>query len=66
MKAIRRRSEFETRAEGRGRRSPRARVAVEALEGRRLLATFAVTNLQDGGAGSLRQAIVDARDKARR
>ena len=33
---------------------------MEALEGRRLLATFAVTNLQDGGAGSLRQAIVDA------
>ena len=33
---------------------------MEALEGRRLLATFAVTSLQDAGPGSLRQAIVDA------
>ena len=32
----------------------------EALESRQLLATFTVTNLNDAGAGSLRQAITDA------
>jgi len=36
--------------------SPRA----ERLEGRALLATFPVTTLLDGGAGSLRDAIVQA------
>lgn len=42
-------------------RSPYARrLHLEALEDRRLLATFAVTNLMDSGAGSLRQAIIDA------
>jgi len=60
MKAIRIRSAFAKQDGARGRRSPKARVAVEALEGRQLLATFSVTNLQDAGAGSLRQAIVDA------
>ena len=41
------------------RRSGR-RLRFEPLEERRLLATFTVTNTQDSGAGSLRQAIVDA------
>jgi hypothetical protein len=48
---------------------PRVRPAVERLEGRRLLATFTVTNTGDNngvdpaagaGTGTLRQAIVDA------
>ena len=34
--------------------------AVEVLESRELLATFSVTNLQNSGAGSLRQAIIDS------
>lgn len=33
---------------------------VEALEDRALLATFTVSNLNDAGAGSLRQAVLDA------
>src|SRR5689334_12247133 len=33
---------------------------VESLEGRALLAAFAVTNIGDAGPGSLRQAILDA------
>src|SRR5262245_14441314 len=33
---------------------------VEALEDRRLLATFTVVNLNDAGPGSLRQSILDA------
>ena len=33
---------------------------VEVLEGRELLATFAVTSLGDTGAGSLRQAIIES------
>ncbi|WP_165232189.1 Calx-beta domain-containing protein [Aquisphaera insulae] len=38
----------------------RRRPFVEALEERRLLATFLVTNTNDSGAGSLRQAILNA------
>ena len=36
----------------------------EQLEGRRLLATFTVVNTDDSGAGSLRQAILDANGAA--
>jgi hypothetical protein len=36
------------------------RLRLEPLEDRRLLATFMVGNLNDAGAGSLRQAILDA------
>lgn len=35
---------------------------IEQLEGRSLLSGFSVLNLNDGGAGSLRQAILDAND----
>ncbi|HEX8204124.1 MAG TPA: hypothetical protein VF590_26845, partial [Isosphaeraceae bacterium] len=47
---------------GTGRASGRstARPRVEALEGRRLPATFTVSTAADGDAGSLRQAILDA------
>jgi hypothetical protein len=38
----------------------RFRPCVEALEGRLLPSTFTVTNANDSGAGSLRQAILDA------
>ena len=38
----------------------RRRLIVEQLEDRRLLATFTVVNTDDSGAGSFRQAIVDA------
>ena len=34
--------------------------AAERLEGRLFLSTYLVTNIMDGGAGSLRQAILDA------
>ena len=33
---------------------------LEALESRRLLASFTVTNVSDSGPGSLRQAILDS------
>src|SRR5689334_1873691 len=37
-----------------------ARPGFEAMEGRRLLATFTVTSTADSGANTLRQAIIDA------
>lgn len=40
--------------------APRARLAVEHLESRHVLSTFTVLNTADSGAGSLRQAILDA------
>jgi len=36
------------------------RAAIESLEVRRLLATFTVTNVNDSGAGSFRQALLNA------
>lgn len=42
------------------RRNDDAAAHCEALESRRLLTSFAVTNLADSGGGSLRQAILDA------
>src|SRR5687767_7665888 len=36
------------------------RACCQALEGRRLLSTYTVVNVNDAGAGSLRQAILDA------
>jgi hypothetical protein len=42
------------------RRPARARLALEPLEDRTVPAPFIVTNLNDGGAGSLRQAITAA------
>jgi hypothetical protein len=49
---------------GRGTRSARRaayfRPALEPLEGRQLLSIFTETNIDDAGAGSLRQAILDA------
>ncbi len=44
--------------------SAHRRLRLEWLEDRRMLATFAVTNTNDAGAGSLRQAIVDANAQA--
>jgi hypothetical protein len=41
-------------------RSARFRPLLEAVEGRVLLATFTVMNLNDAGPGSLRQALIDA------
>jgi hypothetical protein len=43
-----------------GRDRPHRRLVLEELEGRSLPSTFMVTNLADGGAGSLRRAILDA------
>src|SRR5688572_23172249 len=40
--------------------SRRALVLAEALEPRQLLASFLVTNTNDSGTGSFRQAIIDA------
>ena len=40
--------------------SRRRRLHWDHLEGRRLLSTFVVSNVDDSGAGSLRQAILDA------
>jgi parallel beta-helix repeat protein len=49
------------RGSGRTHRSqPRRRLIVESLEGRQLLATFTVTDNNDSGPGSLRQAIISS------
>ncbi len=45
-------------------RSARRRLVTELLEDRRVLATFVVTTTADAGAGSLRQAIIDANTTA--
>ncbi len=42
----------------------RSRITAESLESRALLTTFAVSNLNDAGAGSLRQAVIDANNSA--
>jgi hypothetical protein len=42
----------------------RVRPALERLEGRDVPSTFTVGNLNDAGAGSLRQAIADANGTA--
>ncbi len=44
----------------RSRMTRRRRASLEVLEDRRLLSTFTVTNTSDSGAGSFRQAILDA------
>ena len=46
------------------RRPSAARPGLEALEDRMLLSTFFVTNVNDSGAGSLRQAILNANQHA--
>jgi predicted outer membrane repeat protein len=45
---------------GLGGRQDGRRACLESLESRLLLATFPVTTTDDGGVGSLRQAIIDA------
>ncbi len=49
-----------TRRRPTGSRRPASRPCLEPLEGRRLLTTFTVLNLQDSGPGSLRGAILAA------
>jgi hypothetical protein len=52
---------FRTSTNGKGRSSPSRFVPrLEALEGRSLLSTFTVLNLDDSGDGSLRQAVLAA------
>ncbi len=57
---------FAARSKNLRRQTSNARLtrAVERLEDRTLLTTFNVLNLNDGGAGSLRQAILDANNTA--
>lgn len=51
------------RSQGRGRgRAATHRPNLEVLEDRTLPSTFTVLNLADSGAGSLRQAVLDAND----
>src|SRR3954469_16836619 len=51
---------FINRHSKRGRNLVRAAVVAETLERRDLLATFTVVSMADTGAGTLRQAILDA------
>ena len=44
----------------RRRQNRRGQPFLEHLEGRQLLSTFSVTNTNDSGTGSLRQAIVSS------
>lgn len=53
-----RRSSKKTRSAGVSRREPE--LSYEPLEVRNMLATFSVANLNDSGAGSFRQALLDA------
>lgn len=53
-----RRSSKKTRSAGVSRNEPE--LSYEPLEVRNMLATFSVANLNDSGAGSLRQALLDA------
>ncbi len=46
------------------KKSTKSALRLEQLEGRAMMATFAVTNLNDTGAGSLRQAITSANSAA--
>jgi titin len=51
---------FSRRIDRSTRRLQARRPLVEALEGRQLLSTFTVTNVNDSGTGSLRQAILSS------
>ena len=46
------------------RNSSARRLRLESLEDRRMLATFAVSSVNDDGLGSFRQAILDANNQA--
>ena len=50
---------FRTCRRDSGRKAPRrSRPRIELMEGRQLLSTFTVSNTNDSGPGSLRQAIL--------
>jgi titin len=46
------------------RRARQCRFCLEALEGRQMLSTFSVSNTNDSGTGSLRQAIINSNGSA--